>query len=151
MNSGRKLLCVAAVAVSTVAGVVTAMPANASGTVSIVSVGSSGPSGTVSGQCAFLTTLPQTGSFNSIPVAFDGSAQATPSKVGVAPVSTSILCYLTNGGSGSAGITTPGAVAEIAGQGTVQRLATSPQICAQVNAAFSDGNTAPPHTICQPL
>jgi hypothetical protein len=95
--------------------------------------------------------LPQTGSFDSIPIAFDGSAQATPSKVGVAPISTSIVCYLKNGGSGSAGITMPGAVAEIAGQGTVQRLATNPQICAQVNAAFSDGNPAPAVTTCQSL
>lgn len=120
--------------------------ASAASVANTVSVGSSASGGSVSGTCAFVASLPQTGSINNIPVVFSGTATAT----GVA-VSTSIRCSLTNGGSGSAGNTVPGPEAVTAGQGSYYRLAPSPQICATVSAAFSNGSTAPSKTSCHAL
>jgi hypothetical protein len=128
-----------------------ALPAQAYQAVGLVDVNGSGPSGSVSGTCAYSATLPDASDFNNIDVAFSGSARATASKVGVAPVSTSIVCYLRNQASGSAGITMPGSAAAIAGKGSVYRLAPDPEICATVAAAFSDGNTAGPTTACHNL
>jgi hypothetical protein len=121
-------------------------PANAVSAANTVSVDSKAGGGSVSGTCAFLTSLPQTGGIDTIPVLFTGTATAT----GVA-VSTSISCSLTNGGSGGGGITVPGPEAVIAGKGQYARLAPNPQICATVSAAFSDGSTAPSKTYCHSL
>lgn len=114
----------------------------------VVLTKASGPSGSADGECAYTATLPDVEDFNSISVAFSGTAQATPSVVGVVPVSTSIRCYLRNQASGDAGITLPGAAAAIAGKGEVHRLAPDPEICATVSAAFSDGTVALPKTTC---
>lgn len=135
-------IAVTAASAALVSGATPASAA-AANTVSASSVASGG---TVNGTCAFLVSLPQTGSINTIPVAFTGTAVAT----GVA-VSTSIRCFLTNGGSGGNGITLPGPVAVIAGNGSYYRLAPSPQICATVSAAFLDGSTAPSKTNCHAL
>lgn len=144
----KRLSAVAAITVvgTSAALMVGTTPASAVGTVGTVSVTSTGPSGSAKGTCAFLASLPQTGSISDIPVTYTGSATAT----GVA-VSTSIRCYLTNGGTGGNGITLLGPEAVIAGTGSYYRLAPSPQICATASAAFSDGTTAPPRTSCHPL
>lgn len=127
-------------------GVVSAQPASAVSAANTVDVTSSASGGTATATCAFLVSLPQTGSINDIPIVFTGTARA----VGVA-VSTSIQCYLTAGGTGGAGITLPGPVAAIAGNGSYKRLAPDPQICATVSAAFYDGSTAPSRTTCKDL
>jgi hypothetical protein len=137
---------VALLGATALVGVSGITPANAVSPANTVSVDSNGGGGSVSGTCAFLTSLPQTGGIDTIPVLFTGSATAT----GLA-VSTSIACSLTNGGSGGGGITLPGAEAAIAGKGQYARLAPNPQICATVSAAFSDGSTAPSKTSCHSL
>jgi hypothetical protein len=125
-----------------------AMPADAASAVGFVSVTAGGPSGSASGRCVYSATLPDTSDFNSIEVAFSGTAEATPSAIGVVAVSTSIRCYLRNMASGSNGITMIGSAAAIAGTGSVYRLAPDPEICAVVSAAFSDGTTTPSVTNC---
>jgi len=126
-------------------------PAEALSSVGLVSVKAVGGSGTVDGSCAYTATLPDTSNFNQIEVQFSGVAQSTASKVGVAPVSTSIVCFLRNQATGQAGITLIGPAAAITGDGSVYRLAPDPEICATVAAAFSDGTTAGPVTNCHDL
>lgn len=128
-----------------------AVPADAVEVAGMVSVHSSGPSGSADGDCAYAATLPSTSGFNYIGVAFTGEARAVSSRVGVVPISTSIRCYLRYQAWGEAGITLPGSVAAIAGRGDVYRLAPDPEICAVVSAAFSDGSVAPPTTTCHNL
>jgi hypothetical protein len=144
----KRFLASTAIAVAAASAVLVtgATPASAVSTANTVSASSVASGGTVTGTCAFLVSLPQTGSIDTIPVAFTGTATSA----GVA-VSTSIRCYLTNGGSGGNGITLPGPEAVIAGTGSYYRLAPSPQICATVSAAFSNGSTAPSKTSCHAL
>jgi hypothetical protein len=126
-----------------------AMPANAAN-VGLVSAGGSNTTGTVTGNCAYAISLPAT-SFNTIPIAFTGEATSKSNKATVVPISTSIRCYLRNSATGSAGITTPGSAAAIAGQGNVSRLALDPEICTVVSAAFSDGTSIDESKTCHNL
>jgi hypothetical protein len=126
-----------------------ATPANAAN-VGLVSAGGSNGTGTVNGNCAYAISLPAT-SFDTIPIAFTGEATAKSNIATVVPISTSIRCYLRNSASGSAGITTPGAAAAIAGRGTVDRLALDPEICTVVSAAFSNGTTIDETKTCHNL
>jgi hypothetical protein len=129
----------------------TMLPAEALSSAGLVSVQAIGPSGAADGDCAYTATLPSTNGFNYISVDFTGEARATPSKAGVAAISTSIRCYLRNQASGDAGITLVGPTAAITGTGDVYRLAPDPEICAVTSAAFSDGTVAPPTTVCHNL